>query len=286
MKVPLIAAFTRCCLGELLLFTVLVSSIIFMIQLFFTPVVVIVSGLSSIVNAPPAQPASVGVLLANECEIPLVVYCPSVAEGSRGGVEMLASTGLLKLLQYGGEPPTRLQAEVKIGPVKTSVVITGSFPGEAPALKPVSGCNESLHPLSIASSSVVREFENVGEVLVYFALAVLLLGSLLLGLKREDDLANTAQVIRELGGGRGSAAAGLLLSIAVTAVTGALLGFSLSIALSRTLTVVAKYLLKAPIVVSPYINLAGFARSYALIAAIALLPHTLIVRRVTRRVYE
>ncbi|MCI4461874.1 MAG: hypothetical protein JHC12_02805, partial [Thermogladius sp.] len=48
MKKPLPHVFTRCCLGELLSYITLVSSIVFIIQLFFTPVIVLINGLSEI----------------------------------------------------------------------------------------------------------------------------------------------------------------------------------------------------------------------------------------------
>jgi len=257
MKKPLPHVFTRCCLGELLAYITLASSIIFIIQLFFTPVIVVINGLSVISNASTAQPATPGLVLLNGVSVPVVIYCPERLVNASGVVEVLASSKLAGVL--GGANNTAGSIVVLVGSTPLETRITGVYADASPSLKPASGCQGGLNPLQLGASGLVSELQVLEGFLGYFGMFILFAGSLLLAFKREDDLGNTAMLLREMGASGWQVFSSLLVSILLTAVFGVVLGFSISLTLSRLLIVASRYVVNPSVTVGPYITASGFA---------------------------
>jgi hypothetical protein len=271
MKKPLPHVFARCCLGELLAYITLVSSIVFIIQLFFTPVIVVIKGLSVISNASTAQPATPGLVLLNGVSVPVVIYCPERLVNASGVVEVLASSKLSGVL--GGANNTAGSIVVLVGSTPLETRITGVYADASPSLKPASGCQGGLNPLQLGASGLVSELQVLEGFLGYFGMFILFTGSLLLAFKREDDLGNTAMLLREMGASGWQVFSSLLVSILLTAVFGVVLGFSISLTLSRLLIVAARYVVNPSVTVSPYITTSGFAHTALLITTTVVVSH-------------
>ncbi|WP_440060237.1 hypothetical protein ACSU1N_03615 [Thermogladius sp. 4427co] len=261
----IIKAFARNYHRNLLIYVSLLASIVFLIQLFLTPVESIAGSLGNYISNPSATPAQAGVLEIGSSSLPVVVYCfnNSSIPYNRTPLVVLASDKLASILgsNTNGSGNLRLQ----VGGSVIWIRIGGFYNDYSFSLKTLDSCSPGTPLLGKALEDFRREVSYLEAALTTPLYVILFAGSLILGVKQGDGARRVSTVLLELGASRRRVILGFILSLLLTSLAGLLVGLSIAIVLSHSLIALSRVFLGVGFVLNPYIDTGKFLQTATIV---------------------